>query len=100
MDTAPRKETSKLGSSLVAISLAEYMDAPASDVTTHPRKQEFLESFFLSSSSSSTIMFKFEFATSVSVSLDAVPSPIAITETLYCSHTFLIFFFISISLCK
>ena len=45
-------------------------------------------------------MFKFEFATSVSVSLDAVPSPIAITETLYCSHTFLIFFFISISLCK
>ena len=98
MDTAPRKETSKFGSSLVAISLAEYMDAPASDVTTHPRKQEFLESF--SSSSSSTIMFKFEFATSVSVSLDAVPSPIAITETLYSSHTFLIFFFISISLCK
>ena len=79
----------------MAISLAEYIEAPASDVTTHPLNDDEEESL-----PSSTQMFKFAFATSVSVSLEAVPSPIATTETLCCSHVSLIFFFISVSLCK
>ena len=67
MDTAPRSETSSSGSSCEANSDAEYTDAPASETTM----------LVMFNSGRSLIRSR----VSLSVSREAVPLPMAITET-------------------
>lgn len=67
MDTAPRIETSRSGSSAEAYADAEYTEAPASDTTA------FVNDSDGSAASSS--------AANLSVSREAVPLPIAISST-------------------
>ncbi len=67
MDTAPRRDTSRSGSSWEANAEAEYTDAPASDTTT-------LVSFSSGCRAISS-------AASLSVSREAVPLPMAISST-------------------
>ena len=77
IDTAPRSETSRSGSSLDANSDAEYTDAPASLTTT----------FSITVSGDIDWMRLIRSAASLSVSREAVPLPIAIRLTPCVAHS-------------